>query len=928
MIDHDDTKPALGFISYSHKDKAWLERVRTFMAPLERHGRLELWDDRDIEHGDKWWDKIRTAMEQARVGICLISADFLESKFCMKEEIPYLIERAEAEGLLFLPIMAEPCFWDIEPWLDKRQIKPEGAKPLSECPDWKSQLTGIVAGINKRLDDLKERKEALRKAAAEFPKERVDIDRLPSSGKELFARKEDLQWLEAQWNSKTAKVASLVAWGGVGKSALVNRWLEGLAARDWDGAARVFGWSFYSQGSHENSGASADKFFIDALTWFGAPIIEGESAWDKGARLAGLVRRQKTLLILDGLEPLQWATGDAGRVRDPALAMLIEELAGDNNGLCVITTRQHVTGLEDFPDTTVERDLHLLPVSAGRALLRVRGVRGTDRELERLSAAFGNHALAVALVASWLRGIDKSPATEGLTIPDLPWVKEKERPPRRVLAAFAERLGEGAERQVLRLIGLFDRPATAEELKKLRAAPAIPDLTDQLPVDAGAWNALLDRLRELRLVAKASEHDKGGLDAHPLVRSHFQDELRASHPEAWRAGNDRLYRYWVSVPTKPLPDTLEELHPLYIAIPHGCAAGHYQQALDEVHFRRIQRNNEYYSTHKLGAYGADLAALAAFFDFSPDGPAWTRPVATLTEHDRAELVNQAGFCLRALGRLTEAVEPLRAALEICYQEKNWRSAAINASNLSELLVTLGRLVEAEDAARQAVELADRSEDAFQRLARRATWGDALHQCGKTGAALELFEQTEEMQRQDQPHYPLLYSVQGYQYCDLLLSLGRAAEVRQRVEQLFEWRTPGDSALSIALEHLALGRAEAAADGDPAKARHFLDQGVDGLRKAASQHHLPRGLLARAGFRRQQGDFDAARRDLAEASRIAKRGDMRLHLIDHDLELARLLRAETPGADISALLAAARAAIADTGYHRRDAELEDLSVRKT
>ena len=42
---------------------------------------------------------------------------------------------------------------------------------------------------------------------------------------------------------------------------------------------------------------------------------------------------------------------------------------------------------------------------AGRALLRVKGVRGTDAELEKASEAFGNHALAINLLANYLYGI-------------------------------------------------------------------------------------------------------------------------------------------------------------------------------------------------------------------------------------------------------------------------------------------------------------------------------------------------------------------------------------------------------------------------------------------------------------------------------------------------------------------------------------------
>jgi len=912
-----DQKP-LGFISYSHKDKAWLERLLTFLAPLDRHGELALWDDSKIQHGDAWYQSIRAAMEQARVAFLLVSPDFLASSFCMNDEFPYLVERAEAGGLILLPILVHDCNWQRERWFDSHQMRPAGARALAKLTeaDGNTELAAIIGDLAARLDVLQGRKPAAAPRTAR-PLNEVDITRLPGSGTELFGRKEELAWLDACWRAPATNLASLIAWGGVGKSALVNRWLQGLEKAGWDGAERVFGWSFYSQGSRENSAASADQFIAAALAWFGGSAADQAlSLWDKGERLAELIRKKRTLLVLDGLEPLQWASGDTGRIKDPALAALVEALAADNPGLVLITSRMHVTGLEDFAAAAPERDLHRLSREAGRALLRVRGARGGDRELEAMSAAFGDHALAVALLAAWLRDVAPPHRPAVAAIGDLPAVPERERPPRRVLAAFAERFGEGPERQLLRLLGLFDRPASAGELAALRAAPPIPGLTCGL-ADDGAWSLALQTLRKAGLLAPESAHAPEDLDAHPLVRVHFQDELRDHHAEAWREGNDRLYRYLTGLPKQDQPDTLEELQPLYLAILHGCAAGRPQEVFDEVLRRRIQRSGSY-SVTKLGAFGAELAALAAFFD-----PPWAQPLSVLTAPDRAVLLNQAAFRLRALGRLAEAVAPMRGSVDMAVELKNWSNATSGASSLSELLVSLGRLAEAADAAGHAVELIDRTDDAAWRMASRCTLADARHQRGEAEAAQAQFVEAEAMQRQRQPKYPLLYSLAGYRYCDLLLARGEAAAVRQRAAQTLTIAEQQFGLLSIALDHLSLGRAEAAAGGDPAAARHHLDEAVGGLRRAGQQDYLARGLLARAGFWREQGEVAAARRDLAAARRIAGRGGMRLHLIDCNLEEARLLRDEGRRAEARPLLDAARTAIAETGYHRRDPEVAEL-----
>ena len=218
--------------------------------------------------------------------------------------------------------------------------------------------------------------------------------------------------------------------------------------------------------------------------------------------------------------------------------------------------------------------------------------------------------------------------------------------------------------------------------------------------------------------------------------------------------------------------------------------------------------------------------------------------------------------------------------------EDWDNAAIIAGNLSALHLAVGAVAQAVEAARQAVALADRSEDAFQRITKRTTLADALHQAGDVAGAAALFAEAEAIQRTSQSDYPLLYSLQGYRYHDLMLTQGQADEVLRRATLTLAWDKLFGRLLDMAYDHLALGRAYVLV-GDRAQAAARLGKAVDGLRRAGAQHHLPRGLLARAAFRRAQGDLDGAARDLDEALEIATRGGMRLHEADCHLEFARL-----------------------------------------
>jgi serine/threonine protein kinase len=143
-----------------------------------------------------------------------------------------------------------------------------------------------------------------RKRPAKAGPKKIPVARLPVTGTDLFGREEDIGFLDDAWANQHVNVVTIVAWAGVGKSTLVNHWLGRMAAEDYRSAELVFGWSFYRQGTTGKS-SSADEFVDNALGWFGDPDPRIGTAWEKGKRLAKRVAHRRTLLVLDGLEPLQ-----------------------------------------------------------------------------------------------------------------------------------------------------------------------------------------------------------------------------------------------------------------------------------------------------------------------------------------------------------------------------------------------------------------------------------------------------------------------------------------------------------------------------------------------------------------------------------------------------------------------------------------------
>jgi hypothetical protein len=226
---------------------------------------------------------------------------------------------------------------------------------------------------------------------------------LPVTRSDVFGREEEIAFLDRAWVNKDINVVTIVAWAGVGKSTLINHWLRRMVVKRYRSAELVFGWSFYRQGTSEAT-SSADEFLDAALAWFGDPDPRLGTAWEKGERLARLVAHRRTLLVLDGLEPLQNPPGpQEGRIREPSLQALLRELAAFNRGLCAITTRLPVADIAEHERTSApRRDLEHLTSDAGAKLLRALGVKGDEAELRSASDEFRGHCLALTLLGSYL----------------------------------------------------------------------------------------------------------------------------------------------------------------------------------------------------------------------------------------------------------------------------------------------------------------------------------------------------------------------------------------------------------------------------------------------------------------------------------------------------------------------------------------------
>lgn len=799
-----------------------------------------------------------------------------------------------------------------------------------------------------------------------------DTDHLPDLNYvELRGREVELALLDDAWADAGVNIQSLVAWGGAGKTAVVTEWLR--RRREARDAEVVLGWSFYSQGSHQRN-ASADGFLVWAAERLGLDTAK-KSPNDLAEAIGEALGHRRILLVLDGLEPLQEGLGpQMGYLRDPALRTLLRRAANlprrASAGLVLVTTRVEVADLAvaRFKDMVKSHPLDRLSDSAGAALLTDRGVDGRQTDLEAAAHEFAGHALALTLLAGFLvrrhggevakRDHVRTTVTEARTRDEMVHGHAK-----RVMESLdAEWLATAPlARAILFAVGLFDRPASADCLKALREEQVSSGLAAFTEADDDEIAETIHDLRKVGLLAEEDPGAPGSLDAHPLVREWFGERFHTVDADGWRSAHGRLFDHLCAITHEDsVFPTLDQLQPLFQAIPHGCRAGQHWEALHKVYVSRICRRHTngnviFYAQDKLGAVSASLAALAWFFSQPFD-----RPHPDLTLADQNWVLGEATYYLGQLGRFTEALPGLRVAEDTGVKRGSWTNAATYANNLASAEVVVGNFAAAAITADRGINWSERADDYYWMTILQARAADIAAARGDRDTARNFFDQAMAYQQKAAPDERVLHSVSGWQFATFLLETGDFGEAIDFTTSTFAISLRHNWLIPIGLDHSSLARGNLGrllTGGGPtgsaprdalADALEHAVAALDTFRRANSLAELPQGHFALARIARACGDWAGATRELDEIEDFARPSGMKPTLCDLALERCRLVLARIeahapladhvswaiPAAAVAAeadLRAVAEAAlveacgiVASCGYHRRDAEVAELA----
>jgi hypothetical protein len=337
------------FISY-RRDATGRAFGRSLKQELTHHGYDVFFDVDSIEAG-KWEEQIQEQIPARAHFLILLTPGALNSCSDPNDWMRREFEWAVQSKRNIVPVREES--FEVG---NERSHADESMQKL-----FSYQIANIGSGtFESDVKTLIDRYIPEHKAPREEPERSFDasydISRIIKyAPAELIGRQSELKILSDAWQQavngekKRPHILTFVALGGEGKTSLVAKWAAGLAHEDWPACDAAFAWSFYSQGTSEKTQASSDSFLSEALKFFGdeETAASAKSSFEKGKRWAHLVGERNVLLILDGVEPLQYPPGPPmdGKLKDDGLSALLKALATTSKGLCVVTTRYSIPDL-------------------------------------------------------------------------------------------------------------------------------------------------------------------------------------------------------------------------------------------------------------------------------------------------------------------------------------------------------------------------------------------------------------------------------------------------------------------------------------------------------------------------------------------------------------------------------------------------------
>jgi len=94
------------FISYSHANKEFVDRLGSELAFRRRHVWVDRWE---LKVGDSLLERVQEALSDASALLIVLSRDSVSSQWCRKELSAGLLRELEEKRVVVLPVLIEDC---------------------------------------------------------------------------------------------------------------------------------------------------------------------------------------------------------------------------------------------------------------------------------------------------------------------------------------------------------------------------------------------------------------------------------------------------------------------------------------------------------------------------------------------------------------------------------------------------------------------------------------------------------------------------------------------------------------------------------------------------------------------------------------------------------------------------------------------------
>lgn len=138
------------FISYSHADQRFLDRLHVHLKQLQRDSLISTWTDKDILAGGKLDNEISQSLQNSQLFIALLSPDYISSNYCYEKEFQEALRMQQEDNLTIIPIVVEDCDWLNTPFKQFKAL-PKDGKPVSQWSNENTAFLNVIQEIRNLL---------------------------------------------------------------------------------------------------------------------------------------------------------------------------------------------------------------------------------------------------------------------------------------------------------------------------------------------------------------------------------------------------------------------------------------------------------------------------------------------------------------------------------------------------------------------------------------------------------------------------------------------------------------------------------------------------------------------------------------------------------------------------------------------------------